>query len=125
MHEAAQEELLEKQAYTSDLEEAKDDEGKLAEVYKHHFATVGGTYLADCAVALKGNHPSPSSPGRCLFPRVDGADVATTFWVASCLVLTRLISPRRIPSRAIAPLNYRPRQANRCHQSQAPSALRH
>ena len=46
MPEAAEEELLEKQAYTSDLEEAKDDKSKLAEVYKHHFGTIGGTYLA-------------------------------------------------------------------------------
>ena len=64
---AEEEELLGKQAYTSDLEEAKDDESKLAEVYKHHFGTIGGPNLADCAVAIKGNHPSPSPPERCLF----------------------------------------------------------
>ena len=68
MPEAAEEELLEKQAYTSDLEEANDDKSKLAEVYKHHFGTIGGTYLADCVVALQGNHPLPSPPDRCLFP---------------------------------------------------------
>ena len=68
MPEAAEEELLEKQAYTSHLEEAKDDESKLAEVYKRHFGTIGGTHLADCNAALKGNHPPPSPPDRCLFP---------------------------------------------------------
>ena len=58
---AAENELLEKQAYTSDLERAKDVESKLADVYKHRFGTIGGTsYLADCAAALKGNHPLPS-----------------------------------------------------------------
>ena len=66
MPEAADEERLERQAYTSDLKEAKDDESKLAEVYKHHFGTIGGTYLADCAAALKGNDPPPSPPERCL-----------------------------------------------------------
>ena len=88
MPEAAEEELLEKQAYTSDLEAAGNDETKVAEVYKNHFKTIGGSYFADCAVALKGNHPLPSPPDRCLFPCVDGANVDSTFWVASRLVLS-------------------------------------
>ena len=88
MPEAAEEELHEAGNYTSDLEEAANDETKLAEVYKHHFAAKCGTYLADCAVALKGNHPLPSPPDRCLFPCVDGANVDSTFWVASRLVLS-------------------------------------
>ena len=109
MPEAAEEQLLETPGYTSDLEAAVagNDEAKLAEFYKQHFRSIGGSYFADCAVALKGNHPLPSPPDRCLFPCVDGANVDSTFWVASRLLLSRLISPRRIPPRAVAHLNYR------------------
>ena len=46
MPEAAEEELHEAGNYTSDLEEAANDETKLAEVYKHHFVAKCGTYLA-------------------------------------------------------------------------------
>ena len=49
MPEAAEEELHEAGNYTSDLEEAANDETKLAEVYKHHFAAKCGTYLAQSA----------------------------------------------------------------------------
>ena len=38
MPEAAEEELHEAGSYTSDLEEAANDETKLADVCKHHFA---------------------------------------------------------------------------------------
>ena len=55
---------LKKQAYTSDLEAAGSDEAKLADVYKNHFKAIGGSYFADCPVALKGNHPLPSPPDR-------------------------------------------------------------
>ena len=88
MPEAAEEELLEKQAYTSGLEAAGSDETKVAEFYKNHFKTIGGSYFADCAVALKGNHPLPSPPDRCLFPCVDEANVDPTLWVASRLLLS-------------------------------------
>ena len=59
---------MKKQAYTPDLEAAGNDEAKVAEVYNNHFETLGGSYFADCAVALKGNYPLPSPPERCLFP---------------------------------------------------------
>ena len=88
MPEATEEQLLETPGYTSDLEAAvaDNDETKLAEFYKHHFKTIGGSYFADCAVALKGNHALPSPPDRCLFPCVDGDNVDSTFWAASRLL---------------------------------------
>ena len=90
MPEAAEEQLLETPGYMSDLEAAVagNDETKLAEFYKQHFRSTGGSYFADCAVALKGNHPLLSPPERCLFPYVDGDNVDSTFWVASRLLLS-------------------------------------
>ena len=91
MPEAAEEQLLDTPRYMSDLEAgvAGSDETKLAEFYKQHFRSIGGSYFADCDVALKGNHHSPSPPDRRLFPCVDGANVDSTRWVASRLVLSR------------------------------------
>ena len=37
MPEAAEKELLEEQTYTSDLEEAGNDDNKVAEFHTHHF----------------------------------------------------------------------------------------
>ena len=67
MPEAAEEQLLETPGYMSDLEAAVagNDEAKLAEFYKQHFRSIGGSYFADCAVALKGK-PSFTVASRSL-----------------------------------------------------------
>ena len=67
MPDAAEEQLLETPGYTSDLEAAVagNDEAKLAEFYKQHFRSIGGSYFADCAVALKGT-PSFTVASRLL-----------------------------------------------------------
>ena len=62
--EAAEDDPSKRTLYQSDLEEAGNDDAKVAKVQARHFAAIGGNYFAECPLAIKAGHPLPSPPGR-------------------------------------------------------------
>ena len=62
---------------------------KLKKVKSRHYTNLGGSYFADCVLALAGNLPLPSHPDRCLFRFLREITINRTTWGRSIEGLSR------------------------------------